>query len=117
MSENKRIFIIFAMEDRRFRDFLSGQSKNPRIPFEFIDMSAREPWDREWKTNCRSRIKNTAKADGAPWEMKCAQEEGVPLLGVYCYPDDRPSTLPDVLSGIKVIGWSQEGITKLLNSL
>lgn len=128
MSKQKRIFIIFAIEDKKFRDFLSGQNRNPRISFEFVDMSAKEPWDKEWKTNCRTRIKgcdgaiafiskNTAKADGALWEMKCAQEEGVPLLCVYCSSDDRPSILPDVIRGIKVIDWSQDGIAKFLDSL
>ncbi|HEX7961974.1 MAG TPA: hypothetical protein VF493_18795 [Terriglobales bacterium] len=124
----KRVFIIFAIEDKKFRDLLSGQSKNPNSPFEFVDMSAKEPWDKDWKTNCRIRIKgcdgviafiskNTSKAEGALWEMKCAKEENIPLFGVYCYPDDRPSILPDILTGVKVIDWSWDGVARFIDSL
>ncbi len=84
----KRVFIAFAIEDRKYRDFLVGHARNPRTPFEFVDMSAKEPWDEKWKTNCRSRVKgcdgvialiskNTVNADGELWEIKCADEEAV----------------------------------------
>lgn len=53
----KRIFISFAKEDINLRDFLRGQSRNENSPFEFVDMSVKEPWDNKWKTNCRTRIK------------------------------------------------------------
>jgi len=53
----KRVFIAFAIEDRKYRDFLVGHTKHPKTPFDFIDMSAQEPWDEKWKTNCRARVK------------------------------------------------------------
>ena len=53
----KRIFISFAVEDVRSRDFLVQQAKNDRSPFEFVDMSVKEPWDDSWKARCRTRIK------------------------------------------------------------
>jgi hypothetical protein len=128
IMKKKRIFIAFAVEDKTIRDLLVGQSKNPNSPFEFVDMSVKEPWDNNWKTNCRSRIKgcdgvialisrNTAKAEGALWEIKCAQEGKIPLIGVYCYPDDRQSVLPEILAGIKVIDWSWDKIAKFIDSL
>lgn len=39
----KRIFISFAIEDERLRDFLKGQAKNENSPFEFVDMSVKKP--------------------------------------------------------------------------
>ena len=86
MATNKRIFIAFAVEDKTYRDFLVGQSKLKKSPFDFNDFSVKEPWDAKWKTNCRSRIKgcdgvialiskNTAKADGQLWEIQCAYEK------------------------------------------
>ena len=86
----KRIFISFAIEDEHLRDFLKGQAKNENSPFEFVDMSVKKPWDSQWKTNCRTRIKgcdgvisivtkNTKNADGQIWEMKCAKDENIPL--------------------------------------
>lgn len=38
MSTKKAIFIAFAIEDQRQRDFLKGQSLNTNSPFEYIDM-------------------------------------------------------------------------------
>ena len=53
----KRVFTAFAVEDKTLRDFLVGQARLDKSPFEFIDMSAKEPWDEKWKTNCRTRIR------------------------------------------------------------
>ena len=53
----KRIFISFAIEDENLRDLLKGQARNKNSPFEFVDMSVKQPWDSKWKTNCRIRIK------------------------------------------------------------
>src|SRR4051812_2547492 len=99
MASTKRIFVGFAVEDKKYRDLLRGQSKLGDCPIDYTDFSVKQPWDSSWKTLCRSRIKgcdgviallsnNVKNADGARWEIKCAVEEGVPLLGVYIK-DDR----------------------------
>lgn len=36
--EKKTVFVAFAIEDERQRDFLKGQSLNTKSPFEYIDM-------------------------------------------------------------------------------
>ncbi len=53
----KRIFISFVKEDIRLRDLLRGQARNENSSFEYVDMSVKQPWDSQWKTNCRTRIK------------------------------------------------------------
>lgn len=91
---NKRIFVAFAIEDEKTKILFTGQAKNERVPFDFVDMSVKEPWDTQWKTNCRSRIKgcdgvivlvskNLRNATGALWEIKCSKEEGIPAMGIY----------------------------------
>jgi hypothetical protein len=128
MAKNNRIMVSFAIEDSTYRDFLVGQAKNAKSPFEFVDMSVKEPWDEKWKTSCRSRIKgcdglialvskNTAKADGALWEVKCAKEEKGPILGVYCTTDNRPMTLPAEFNGVRVVGWTWDNISNFIKSL
>jgi hypothetical protein len=88
MSRDERLFAAFAVEDKNFRDLLKGQSLNTNSQFTYVDMSAKQPWDNAWKTNCRARIKgcdganthlssNSLKADGQKWEIKCVKEEGV----------------------------------------
>jgi hypothetical protein len=128
MAKNNRIFVAFAIEDAKYRDFLRGQARNEKSPFEFVDMSAKEPWDEKWKTNCRTRIKgcdgvialvskNTPKGDGALWEVRCAKEEKVPVRGIYCTTDNRPATLPSEFTGIRVVDWTWANIASFLNSL
>jgi len=125
---NKRIFISFAVpEDNYARDFLVGQARNNKSPFEFVDMSVKEPWSESWKTRCRTKIKgcdgaiallskNTVKAPGACWEMKCAVEERVPIIGVHINKDDK-GPIPEELTGKKIIEWTWDGIAGFINSL
>jgi hypothetical protein len=44
MAISKTIFIAFAKEDERTRNLFTGQRVNSRTPFEFIDMSVKEPY-------------------------------------------------------------------------
>jgi hypothetical protein len=123
----KRIFISFAIEDAYARDFLVQQARDERSPFEFIDMSVKEPWDNSWKTRCRIKIKGcdgmialiskkTRNADGARWEMKCADEEGIPILGVHVQKNDK-GAIPLELTGYSVVEWSWTSIASFINSL
>jgi hypothetical protein len=91
---NKRIFVAFAIEDQKTKILFTGQAKNERVPYEFMDMSVKEPWDSNWKSNCRTKIKgcdgvivlvsrNLRNAAGALWEAQCAIEERVPIIGIY----------------------------------
>ena len=125
-----RVFISFAMEDRVLRDFLVGQKKNSSNIIEFTDYSVKEPWSSQWKTNCRARIKgcagmigiitkNTPKADGQLWELKCAIDEGVPLLLIHGHADasKRLATLPAPITGRRIYNWTEANIVSFLDRL
>lgn len=127
MAKNNRIFISFAIEDANLRTLLVGQGENEKTPFSFVDMSVKEPWDSAWKTNCRTKIKgcdgvigiitkNTAKADGQLWELKCAYEENVPVLLIYGN-DDRPANLPEPVKDRLINLWSWPNISKFMDKL
>lgn len=123
----KRIFTSFAIEDERLRDLFVGHARNKNVPYDLVDMSVKQPWNESWKTQCRSRIRtchgvivlittNLKKADGAIWEINCAKEEEIPILGVYlsnCGPFDAPKEL----YGIRKINWTWNGIALFVNSL
>jgi hypothetical protein len=120
-----RIFVSFAIEDESIKILFTGQAKHDKVPYEFTDMSVKKPWDSEWKRNCRRRIKgcdgvivlitkNLKKADGAIWEIKCAKEEKIPLLGVYMKGTSLTDT-PDELDGIKKVNWTWDNIAEFLN--
>lgn len=126
MATTKRVFVAFAAEDVRYRDLLKGQSLNSNSPFEFIDMSVKQPYDSVWKTKTRTRIKschgviallskNTLAADGQLWEVKCARDEGKPLLGVFIHTSDR--TRPAAMGSAKCVAWSQAEIASFIDSL
>jgi hypothetical protein len=123
MADTKIVFVAFAIEDQRQRDFLKGQSLSPRKPFEFVDMSVKEPYDTLWKDRVRTRIrrsdgvivlvsKNSLTSSGQQWESACAKEEGVKLRGIWAYTDDRMS-LPDV----PTYSWSDKNISDFIDSL
>jgi len=123
----KRIFTSFAIEDEKTKIMFIGQAKNDKVPYEFVDMSVKQPWDSAWKTHCRTKIKgcngvivlitkNLKKADGAIWEINCAKEENIPLLGVYMK-DCGFLDSPNELNGIKKISWTWDGIADFVNSL
>jgi len=123
----KRIFISFAIEDVKYRDLLKGQSLHTRSPFSYIDMSAKRPWDSGWKTKCRTRIrgcdgvialisKHTRNADGAKWEMQCANEEGIPMIGIHIHSNDK-GQIPPELQGKPVREWSDKAIADFIDSL
>lgn len=123
MASKKTIFIAFAIEDERQRDFLVGQSLHTDTPFEFIDMSVKEPYDEAWKDKVRTRIrrsdglialvsKNSQTSSGQKWEIACAKEEGKKILGIWAYKDDRT-----YLSGVNTVPWTWDAIAKFIDGL
>jgi len=127
-NEQKRIFISFAIEDNRYRDFLVSQARNDRSPFEFMDMSVKAPYKQsEWQDKCRSKIrrchgvlvllsKNTYHSAGARWEIKCAREERIPIVGMHIKRENRGS-IPPELKGKRIIIWTWDNVKRFINGL
>lgn len=123
MAERKVIFVAFAIEDERQRDFLKGQSLNTKSPFEYTDMSVKEAYSSEWKARVRTRIrrsdgvialvsKNSLTSSGQKWEIACAREEKKRVLGIWAYKDDRTN-----LEGVRTVGWTWDAIKEFIDSL
>src|SRR5690606_16675408 len=123
MADKKVIFIAFAIEDERQRDFLKGQSLLTKSPFEYVDMSVKEPYDKDWKERVRTRIKrsdgvialvskNSLKSSGQKWEIACAREEGKKILGVWAYTEDRTT-----IDGVRTVTWTWVNIQNFIDSL
>lgn len=119
----KVLFVAFAIEDKRQRDFLKGQSLHPRAPYEFIDMSVKEPYDKNWKDRVRTRIKrsngvivlvseNSSTSSGQKWEIQCAREEEKPIRGIWAYKDDRTN-----IDGVATYVWNDSNISSFIDSL
>lgn len=124
-KRKKKIFISFAIEDKKYRDFLVAQAKDKRSPFSFVDMSVKEPWQENvWKRKCREKIincdgmivllsKNTWHSSGSRWEIKCAVEEGVRVIGMHIKKNDKGAKPPE-LNGKKVIEWSWDNLDEII---
>lgn len=123
MASAKVIFVAFAIEDERQRDFLKGQSLNTDCPFEFIDMSVKQAYDSEWKEKVRTRIRrsdgvialvsaDSLTSSGQKWEIACAKEEKKKIYGIWAYKDDRTD-----LTGVNTHVWTWTGIQTFINGL
>lgn len=123
MTTPKVIFVAFAIEDERQRDLLKGQSLHSRAPFEFVDMSVKEPYSSNWKDRVRIRIrrshgaillvsKNSLTSSGQKWEIECVKEEFKPMLCIWAYRDDRT-----VISGVATSTWNDPTISGFIDSL
>jgi hypothetical protein len=123
MATKKTLFVAFAIEDQRIRDLLRGQSLLTTTPFEYVDMSVKEPYVSDWKDKVRTRIrrshgvialisKNSLSSSGQKWEIACAREEGVPILAMWGYKDDRT-----LISGLPVQEWSWTKIAAFIDKL
>jgi len=123
MADKKVIFVAFAIEDERQRDFLKGQSLNTNSPFEYVDMSVKEAYDTNWKDRVRTRIKrsdgvivlvskNSLDSSGQKWEIQCAREEKTKVLGIWAYKDDRTNII-----GVNTVVWTWPAITTFIDSL
>lgn len=123
MADKKVIFLAFAIEDERQRDFLKGQSLNTNSPFEYVDMSVKEAYDTNWKERVRTRIKrsdgvivlvskNSLSSSGQKWEIQCAREEKKKILGIWIYKDDRTNIV-----GVNTVTWTWPAINNFIDSL
>lgn len=122
----KVIFIAFAKEDESVRNLFTGQRLNTRSPFTFVDMSVKEPYQSEWKTRVRTRVRrsdgvialissNTRQATGELWEIKCAVEERKPLLGLWI--QDGYRTKPPEIGSAPVKAWTWDNVAAFIDSL
>lgn len=123
MADKKVIFVAFAIEDEAQRNLLKGQSLHTDSPFEYIDMSVKEAYDDDWKTKVRTRIRrsdgvialiseDSLTSTGQKWEIKCAQEEEVPILAMWAYAKDRTA-----ITGLSPQAWSWTTIANFIDGL
>lgn len=126
MADKKIVFIAFAIEDEGQRNLLTGQSLHTRAPFEYIDMSVKQPYDRDWQARVLTRIrrsagvillvsKNSLSSTGQQLEYQMAKQEGKKILCMWAYSTDR--TKPSFMSSSAILPWSDSSIASFIDSL
>ena len=122
----KRAFISFDYEnDHGLSVLLGGQAKLPDSPFEFQNWSVKKPFpESTWRSDVRTRIRScdvviviigaqTYRADGVIEEIKIANEEGIPCVGVY-----KEGVSYYVPSGLSLYAaWTWENLKKIINQV
>lgn len=126
--KDKKIFISFAKNDEKYRDYLVEQAKKENSPFDFVDMSVKKPWkEHEWKEKCRLKIKKcdgiivllskkTWHSSGARWEIKCAKEENIEVIGMHIQKNNKGS-IPPELKGKRIIEWNWKNLKKTIKTI
>jgi hypothetical protein len=126
VADKKTVFIAFAKEDESARNLFTGQRVHPKTPFEFVDMSVKEPYSSEWKERVRTRIRrsdgvialissNTPEATGELWEIQCAVSEEKPLLGIWIEANYR--TKPSAMGSAPCTDWTWDSISAFIDAL
>ncbi len=108
------------------RNLFTGQRVNASTPFEFTDMSVKQPYDTGWKEKTRTRVRrsdgvialissNTPNATGELWEIECAVEERKPLIGIWL--EDNYRTKPSEMGGAPCKTWTWDNVANFIDSL
>ena len=122
----KRAFISFDFDhDEELRDALIGQAKNPDSPFRIADYSVHEPFENNWKSKVRSRIRqtdltivicgdHTHTAKGVTAELTITQEEGKPYFLLKGRPERTCPKPKMARSTDKIYKWTWENLKRLI---
>ena len=125
-----RAFISFDFDNNATaRNLFVGQIKNSKTPFSVQDWSSKEDlpqaeWEKLLKTKigkCHLMIvlvgKSMGSATGVAKEIDFAQDQDVPLFGVYVDGAGTGSTLPTGLARNRTIAWDWEKIADAVDQM
>lgn len=93
----KTFFVAFPIEDERQRDLLKEQSIKTRSPFEYIDISVKDPYDTKRKDKVRTRIKKS---------------EGKKVLSIWACTNDRIN-----VESVRSVPWASEANKNFTDSI
>ncbi|MCB1307412.1 MAG: TIR domain-containing protein [Leptospiraceae bacterium] len=122
--EKKRIFVSFDFDnDKKLKEFIIGQSRNPDSPFSVEDWSMKEAApEKNWEVEAENRIKRshkvlvmvgpyTHRASGVLKEVAMARKHNIPIFQVIGYRDSSPTPVPN--AG-RLYRWNWENLKNLL---
>jgi hypothetical protein len=126
----KRAFISFDFDhDERWRNLFVGQGKLPDTPWEIADWSSKEDLAQsKWEEIIKDKInrcnmvivlvgRNMAGATGVVKEIIMAEEQDVPLFGVYVDDANTQSTLPAGLARNRTITWTWPNVAAAVDQM
>jgi len=123
-----QIFVSFAIQDARYRDLLAAQGQNKNIAFEVVDLVGDATSSARWRAACRARIRrcdalillvswHTVNQAPQLWQVACAKQQGLRVIGLYVSRQNRPSALPDELLDVSVSDWTWNNVQHFIAGL
>lgn len=125
-----RAFISFDFDHNETeKNLFVGQSKNSKTPFSIQDWSSKTSLvQKEWEEIIKNKInkcnmvivlvgKYMASATGVKKEIKMANDNDVPIFGVYVGGADSSSNLPEGLPRSRVIKWDWDKIAEKIDEM
>ena len=127
---NPRAFISFDFDHNETEKTLfAGQAKNSKTPFDIQDWSAKSSMPQsQWEKIVKDKInkcnmvivlvgKYMASASGVAKEIKMANDQDVPVFGVYVGGANSSSNLPAGLQRNRTIAWDWEAIANAIDQV
>lgn len=125
-----RVFISFDFDHNSTEKLLfAGQAKNSRTPFSIQDWSSKSSLPQtQWEKIIKEKInkcnmlivlvgENMASATGVAKEIKMANDQNVPVFGIYVGKAGSASNLPTGLPRNRTIAWNWENIASAIDQL
>lgn len=117
-----RVFIASAPHDLKYAEVIVAKARADRLPVAFDQFPDGRPSDVSWKLECRRRIRSagamlvlvsphTSQSTRALWQVQCARELGVPVVGVTVSFDDEAERERGAAVGADaLVGWKWKTI-------
>lgn len=125
-----RAFISFDFDHNETeRNLFVGQAKNSKTPFSIEDWSSKSSLPQsQWEKIISDKInkcnmlivlsgKTMASATGVSKEIKMAQNQNIPVFGVYVDGANTSSNLPSGLARNRTISWNWDSIANAIDQM
>lgn len=122
----RRVFISFDYDnDEGAKHMLVGQAKSPDSPFDFTDVSIKEPLSGDWKNKVWRRMdsidvvlvlcgQQTHTAKGVAAELEIAQQKSKPYFLLAAYADKNCTRPTSAKPSDAVYRWTWDNLQALV---
>jgi hypothetical protein len=125
-----RVFASFDLEhNQEHKNIFVGQGKHPSTPWEIVDCSSVEVLQQNsWEDLIKNKIskcdmvivlvgRHMENATEVAKEIKWAQQQDIPVFGVYIDGANALSPLPEGLTRSHTIAWTWSNVTAMIEKI
>lgn len=124
-----RVFLVCAPQDLKYAELIAAKARGDRMPLAFDSFGDGRPSELSWQLECRRRIRSartavvlvsphTSSSARAMWQVRCARQEGVPVLGITLAFDDTAGPAQGAsVDADALVKWKWKAIAATLTRL